>query len=496
MVDAHYPLQALLYSVALHRYLRWRRPGYDPAEHLGGVLYLYLRGMSGPGVVGADGRAPGVFSWRPPAGLVVGFSDLLAGGVMSAHSPELALRATGLLAELNAAGVLSAADVHVARRLGALVEETDERVLLAAALTVRSTRAGSVVVDLATVADHGRPRRRRGRRRTSRCRAGRAALAVGGRVGRRVRRQPHDVRPRGPAAAARGRGSGWPATTRRSSRSSTSCAAGRRRLPDDLDLDRLPAGLDRLFPRAADADQRLAAAVCALSRVSVLAGGPGTGKTTTVSRVLALLTEQHPTWRVALAAPTGKAAARLEEAVRSSAAGFASEDDRRHVEQLAGVTLHRLLGWRPGSRSRFRHDAGNRLPVEVVVVDEASMVPLTMMARLLEALREGTRLVLVGDPDQLASVEAGAVLGDLVDRTSLGARTAAMTRRAGPGRPRRTASVAAAADRGRPGPRRHRRAHRQPPLRRRVRHRRAGRGRPRRRRRPRGRPSCAPAGRA
>ena len=79
MVEAHYPLQALLYSVALHRYLRWRQPGYDPDTHLGGVLYLFLRGMTGPGVVDADGASPGVFSWRPPSGLVVGTSDLLAG---------------------------------------------------------------------------------------------------------------------------------------------------------------------------------------------------------------------------------------------------------------------------------------------------------------------------------------------------------------------------------------------------------------------------------
>jgi exodeoxyribonuclease V beta subunit len=79
MVEAHYPLQALLYSVALHRYLRWRQPGYDPDTHLGGVLYLFLRGMTGPSVVEATGASPGVFSWRPPSGLVVGTSDLLAG---------------------------------------------------------------------------------------------------------------------------------------------------------------------------------------------------------------------------------------------------------------------------------------------------------------------------------------------------------------------------------------------------------------------------------
>jgi exodeoxyribonuclease V beta subunit len=79
MIEAHYPLQALLYAVALHRYLRWRQPAYDPDAHLGGCLYLFLRGMSGPRVVDADGNVPGVFGWRPPTGLVTGVSELLAG---------------------------------------------------------------------------------------------------------------------------------------------------------------------------------------------------------------------------------------------------------------------------------------------------------------------------------------------------------------------------------------------------------------------------------
>jgi exodeoxyribonuclease V beta subunit len=79
MVEAHYPLQALLYNVALHRYLRWRHPGYEPETHLGGVLYLFTRGMCGPSVVGADGSVPGVFSWRPPVELVTSTSDVLAG---------------------------------------------------------------------------------------------------------------------------------------------------------------------------------------------------------------------------------------------------------------------------------------------------------------------------------------------------------------------------------------------------------------------------------
>jgi exodeoxyribonuclease V alpha subunit len=199
--------------------------------------------------------------------------------------------------------------------------------------------------------------------------------------------------------------------------------------PDDLDLVVLRRDLDALFGDSADADQRLAAAVAALSRVSVIGGGPGTGKTTTVARLITLLYRQLGAGlRVALAAPTGKAAARLEEAVRS-AAGPLTPADRALLTRLSALTLHRLLGRRPGVSSRFRHDRGNRLPYDVVIVDESSMVSLTLMARLLEALAPSTRLVLVGDPDQLASVEAGAVLGDLVDQDDVGSVTASFRAR-------------------------------------------------------------------
>jgi exodeoxyribonuclease V alpha subunit len=152
----------------------------------------------------------------------------------------------------------------------------------------------------------------------------------------------------------------------------------------------------------------------------VVAGGPGTGKTTTVARVLALLDAQavasgrRPPL-VALAAPTGKAAARLEESVRTGAAAMPINDVvQERLRGLSGVTLHRLLGFNPGNRTRFRHNRFNRLPHDVVVVDETSMVPLSLMARLVEAVRPDARLILVGDPEQLASVEAGAVLGDIV----------------------------------------------------------------------------------
>ncbi len=118
---------------------------------------------------------------------------------------------------------------------------------------------------------------------------------------------------------------------------------------------------------------------------------------------------------MALAAPTGKAAARLEEAVHEEAASLPVNDALQ--ERLAGLsasTLHRLLGWRPDSHSRFRHHRTNRLPHDVVIVDETSMVSLSLMARLVEAVRSEARLIVIGDPGQLTSIEAGAVLGDVV----------------------------------------------------------------------------------
>ena len=179
-----------------------------------------------------------------------------------------------------------------------------------------------------------------------------------------------------------------------------------------------PRTSTRLFPTGFE-EQRAAAEVALSQGLTVLTGGPGTGKTTTVARLLALLAEQakltaNARLRIALAAPTGKAAARLQEAVQLEVAKLDPADQEALVG-LHATTLHRLLGSRPDTSARFRHHRGNRLPHDVIVVDETSMVSLTMMARLLEAVRPDTRLVLVGDPDQLASVEAGAVLADLVD---------------------------------------------------------------------------------
>lgn len=194
---------------------------------------------------------------------------------------------------------------------------------------------------------------------------------------------------------------------------------------------RAQALLDRLFPPlpgAADTDwQRQACRVALQSRLSIVTGGPGTGKTYTAARLLVLLQSLHAgpqPLRVALAAPTGKAAARLRQSIQKALQTLRDEagsalDLGTWVDQLEPArTLHALLGTQHGTR-RFRHSAGEPLEVDVLFVDEASMVHLELMAQLLEALPVGARVVLLGDQDQLSSVEAGAVLADLCQSPAL-----------------------------------------------------------------------------
>jgi len=178
--------------------------------------------------------------------------------------------------------------------------------------------------------------------------------------------------------------------------------------------------LAQLFDQGALAGQvdwqKLACALATRAGFSIITGGPGTGKTTTVVRLLALLQapalEEGRPPRIRLAAPTGKAAARLTESIGQQVERLQVSATVREQIPTDVSTVHRLLGSRPGSR-HFRHHAGNPLPLDVLVVDEASMIDLEMMANLLAALPAMARLVLLGDKDQLASVEAGAVLGDL-----------------------------------------------------------------------------------
>lgn len=314
----------------------------------------------------------------------------------SEHDWRLVAGAEGLLGEFNTAGVLEAADVHVALRVGDLAGEDDDRVLLAIALAVRAVRHGSVCVDLATI---------------------------------------HAVAP----------DLAWPAPDAWAVAGSPVLTAGAVRLefgllyldryhhlesqvcadllergaqaPPPVDEEALAGAVARVSGGRLSAEQRDAVLRGVHQWTTVLTGGPGTGKTTTVARLLALLADQAATRgepiSIALSAPTGKAAARLQEAVETELRTL-DDADRERVGRVEAMTLHRLLGWKFDNSTRFRHDRGNRLKYDVVVVDESSMVELTMMARLLEAVRPQARLVLVGDPRQLTSVGAGAVLSDLV----------------------------------------------------------------------------------
>ncbi|MBE0503940.1 MAG: exodeoxyribonuclease V subunit alpha [Desulfuromonadales bacterium] len=187
-------------------------------------------------------------------------------------------------------------------------------------------------------------------------------------------------------------------------------------LRKNVDLEVLSDGLQRLFPLRSDGspdEQAIAAATAILKNFAVISGGPGTGKTTTVVKVLALLLEQAKTpLRIALTAPTGKAAARLRESISRARAALPCTPEVRAAIPVETATLHRLLGANASGTS-FRYGAERQLRVDVVVLDEASMVNLTLMQQLLSALPKGAQLIILGDRDQLASVEAGAVLDDI-----------------------------------------------------------------------------------
>ncbi|MBW2104901.1 MAG: exodeoxyribonuclease V subunit alpha [Deltaproteobacteria bacterium] len=195
-----------------------------------------------------------------------------------------------------------------------------------------------------------------------------------------------------------------------------------RRLSDTTvksDIGILKEELTRLFPSEQVKDinwQRVAAFTALIKRFCVISGGPGTGKTSIVTAILGLLLKQAKPerLRIALIAPTGKAAAKLQKAIRSMKIKLSCPDSIKEAIPEEASTIHRLLGYIPNS-PYFHYNAKNTLPVDVVVVDEASMVDLALMSKLIQALPLQARIILLGDKDQLASVEAGAVLGDICD---------------------------------------------------------------------------------
>ena len=187
---------------------------------------------------------------------------------------------------------------------------------------------------------------------------------------------------------------------------------------EKVDVPLLSDGLSRLFPEDITGEtdwQKVAAFVCVMKKFCVISGGPGTGKSTVIAKILALILEQannHDEIRVALAAPTGKAAARLQEAIKNAKEDLSVNNQVKAAIVPEASTIHRLLGTIQGS-PYFRHNPKNPLPFQLVVIDEASMVDLALMSKLVCAIPSDARLILLGDRDQLASVEAGAVLGDI-----------------------------------------------------------------------------------
>lgn len=200
----------------------------------------------------------------------------------------------------------------------------------------------------------------------------------------------------------------------------------KKRLATSLELpDNLANRLNLLFKDNIDIPdwQKIACAIATRSAFTIITGGPGTGKTTTVVRLIALLQApavqiKHPL-NIQLAAPTGKAAARLTESIGKQVASLAIDEEVRRFIPTTVNTLHRLLGSRPDTR-HFIYNKTNPLPLDILIIDEASMIDLELFANLLEALPPSARLILLGDKDQLASVEAGAVLGDLCSKAEQG----------------------------------------------------------------------------
>ena len=326
------------------------------------------------------------------------------------------VRARGLLADFNTSGVLTTADVQagdafVRIATGNGPDRDDEAVALAAALCVRALRHGSIAISLeaaqrtenmtddgTAVAELPWPEFDFWARALSDS----PAVAVGESGG--------ENRPLRWAGERLYLQKYWQRET-----------AIRDQLverllhpPPPLDPQAARTALELLFPGGAPDRQRLAVATALAGHLTILAGGPGTGKTTTIAGIVAALRHTHShDVRIALTAPTGKAAARLQQATTATLQRWFPAGGRLGSPILA-TTLHRLLGAAANPSRPFRHDRHSPLTAEVVVIDECSMVDINLMGSLLDAMRPAARLVLVGDPDQLAAIDAGAVLGDLV----------------------------------------------------------------------------------
>jgi exodeoxyribonuclease V alpha subunit len=324
-------------------------------------------------------------------------------------------------------GYFSALDYYFAKALGRMAGETDPLVLLAAAIVSRETARGQICVDLRILAEL--PVTTLAGEAISELRwPGKVewmkALDKSSLVAESTATAPLVRDPSGRLYMARY----WDYQQRLVAQLRERALGRIETIKEDL----LAEGLCRFFPPALPPLtmdlQRVAAEKSVRRYLTVISGGPGTGKTTTVVRILALIIEQalaagNAPPRIRLAAPTGKAAARLNEAIAVAKNGdwLGRGPNAKSVLTLipeSAMTLHRLLGGGGQGVNRFRHDDRRQLPVDVLVVDESSMVDLALMTRLVEALPQKARLILLGDKDQLSSVEAGAILGDICQGVS------------------------------------------------------------------------------
>ncbi len=323
---------------------------------------------------------------------------------------------TPLLQTLLAGGVLSVLDLHFARGLARLHPDEPESVFLGAALASRAVRHGHVCADLQRVLaqpmldDEAQP----------------LPVELPSRYAWALDLSASPLVSAGERPTPLVFDGGARLYLARYWRYQTALANGLRARvqprPPQTDPQGLRAGLEQLFAdrgeHKADRWQRLAALVAARRGLTVISGGPGTGKTSTVVRILALLQQQalangEPPLRMQLFAPTGKAAARLGESILARLDTLPIDDAVRRTIPTQPSTIHRGLGYRPSTPTRFTHHEQNPLPVDLALVDEASMVDLALMAKLVAAVPATARLVLLGDKNQLASVEAGAILGDI-----------------------------------------------------------------------------------
>jgi exodeoxyribonuclease V alpha subunit len=314
---------------------------------------------------------------------------------------------------LNVAGIFSEIDIHFARFIAQFSTDGESSIFLAAALTSRATGNGDICLDLNAAAETGMPEQPDGPD-ALKC----PPLAEWRRtlISSPVVGKPGDRRPLILDADNRLYLYRYWEYENLLSNIIRQRAGGELQ---DFNTGKLTKILKRLFALKNDEAnwQAIAAVIAVFKRISVITGGPGSGKTFTIARILALLLEGalEENAKIHLAAPTGKASARLAESIHEAKQSLDCSDLIKDAIPNEVHTIHRLLKPISGTPYFYRN-AENPLAADVVVIDEASMVDLALMTKLVQALSPDARLLLIGDKDQLASVEAGSVLGDICDR--------------------------------------------------------------------------------